>query len=100
MTRPWEAASLWGIWSGRNNRAREAISFEYAGDWIAGGTAIAPFDLDHQLILGPGRQYARAGAAKLSPAFRDTSPDRWGCMLIENGVSASGPDNEARHHVA
>ena len=66
-----------------NHRGREAIDFEYAGDWIAGRTAIAPFDLDHQLILGPGRQYARAGAARLSPAFQDASPDRWGCMLIE-----------------
>lgn len=66
-----------------NHRGREAIDFEYAGDWIAGRTAIVPFDLDHQLILGPGRQYARAGAARLSPAFQDASPDRWGCMLIE-----------------
>lgn len=66
-----------------NNRGREAIGFEYADEWIAGTTAIAPFALDHQLILGPGRQYARSGAAKLSPAFQDAAPDRWGCMLIE-----------------
>jgi len=66
-----------------NSRGREAVSFEYADEWIIGETAIAPFDLDHQLILGPGRQYARAGAAKLSPAFQDASPDRWGGMLIE-----------------
>jgi serine/threonine-protein kinase HipA len=66
-----------------NDRGRETIGFEYAGDWIAGKAAIAPFDLDHQLIVGLGRQYARAGATKLSPAFQDSSPDRWGCMLIE-----------------
>lgn len=66
-----------------NNRGREAVGFEYANDWIAGAAAIAPFDLDHQLILGPGRQYARSGATKLTPAFQDASPDRWGCMLIE-----------------
>lgn len=66
-----------------NRRGREAISFEYADDWIHGATAITSFVLDHQLALGPGRQYARAGAAKLSPAFQDASPDRWGCMLIE-----------------
>lgn len=66
-----------------NNRGREAIAFEYADDWTAGAMEIAPFDLDHQLILGPGRQYARGGAAQLTPAFQDASPDRWGCMLIE-----------------
>lgn len=65
------------------NHGREAISFEYAEDWVAGRTAIAPFELDHQLLLGPGRQYARGGATRLSPAFQDASPDRWGCMLIE-----------------
>lgn len=66
-----------------NHRGREAIGFEYADDWIAGRTAVAPFDLDHQLLLGRGRQYARAGAARLSPVFQDALPDRWGCMLIE-----------------
>lgn len=66
-----------------NSRGRDAIAFEYADDWIAGRSAIRPFDLDHQLVLGAGRQYARAGAAKLSPAFQDALPDRWGCMLIE-----------------
>jgi serine/threonine-protein kinase HipA len=66
-----------------NGRGREAISFEYATDWIRGMTAMAPFALDHQLVLGQGRQYARAGAARLSPTFQDASPDRWGCMLIE-----------------
>lgn len=38
-----------------------------------GRDAIAPFDLDHQLILGPGRQYPRAGAARFSPALQDAS---------------------------
>jgi len=66
-----------------NHRGREAIGFEYADGWIAGATEISPFDLDHQLIVGPGRQYARGGAARLAPAFVDASPDRWGCMLIE-----------------
>lgn len=66
-----------------SNRGREAISFEYAEDWIAGNTEVSPFDLDHQLTLGPGRQYARGGAARLTPVFQDASPDRWGCMLIE-----------------
>ena len=76
-------SALLGHLERSNNRGRETISFEYASDWIAGKTAIAPFDLDHQLTLGPGRQYARAGAARLSPAFQDAAPDRWGCMLIE-----------------
>ena len=66
-----------------NNRVRETISFEYASDWIAGRKAITPFDLGHQLALGPGRQYARAGATRPSPAFQDAAPDRWGRMLIE-----------------
>jgi len=65
------------------NRGRQVIGFEYADDWIAGAGEILPFDLDHQLIIGPGRLYARAGANRLSPAFQDASPDRWGCMLIE-----------------
>lgn len=66
-----------------NLRGREAISFEYANDWLEGNTPVRPFGLDHQLPLARGRQYARAGAAKLPPAFQDASPDRWGCMLIE-----------------
>ncbi|MGO4703133.1 type II toxin-antitoxin system HipA family toxin [Dyella sp. 2RAB6] len=65
------------------NRGRQVIDFEYAEDWIAGTGDIGPFDLDHQLIVGPGRLYARAGAHRLAPAFQDASPDRWGCMLIE-----------------
>jgi len=65
------------------NRGRQVIGFEYAEGWIAGTGDIAPFDLDHQLLAGPGRLYARAGANRLSPAFQDASPDRWGCMLIE-----------------
>jgi serine/threonine-protein kinase HipA len=76
-------SALLGHLDRSNNRGREAISFEYASDWIAGKSAIAPFDLDHQLVVGPGRLYARAGAARLPPAFQDTSPDRWGCMLID-----------------
>ena len=57
----------------------EAISFEYRRDYLEqrDSVAIAP---DLPLVAGPswpGRGQALFGI------FRDISPDRWGCMLME-----------------
>ncbi|KAF1690755.1 type II toxin-antitoxin system HipA family toxin [Pseudoxanthomonas koreensis] len=65
------------------SRTGEAISFEYDPQWLANAGPVTAFPLDHELQLGTGARYARAGAAALSGAFVDCSPDRWGKRLMD-----------------
>ena len=72
---------------GRLERSRartgHAISFEYDGAWLAGSGPVAPFALDPDLPLFSGRVHAPGSAARLTGAFQDCSPDRWGRVLME-----------------
>jgi serine/threonine-protein kinase HipA len=57
----------------------EILSFEYDGSWLSGPAAFA-FDPD--LALVAGRQYPAANRQSFG-IFMDSSPDRWGRVLME-----------------
>lgn len=65
----------------RRQQARSDIvfSFEYARSWLERGDAFA-FDPDLALVGGP--QYPAAGR-ELFGVFLDSSPDRWGRILMQ-----------------
>ncbi len=65
----------------RRQRARsgEVFSFEYARPWLDRSDAFA-FDPDLALVRGP--QYPAAGR-ELFGIFPDSSPDRWGRVLMQ-----------------
>lgn len=65
----------------RRQRARsgEVFSFEYAQPWLGRGDAFA-FDPDLALVRGP--QYPAADR-ELFGIFLDSSPDRWGRVLMQ-----------------
>ena len=65
------------------SRSGDSVGFEYDPGWLNGSEPVAPFALDHELYLGAGLQYAKAGANALSAAFQDCSPDRWGQRLMD-----------------
>lgn len=76
-------SALVGRLSKTPSRTGDTIGFEYDPGWLAGTGSVAAFPLDHELYLGAGQQYARAGADQLSGAFQDCSPDRWGKQLMD-----------------
>jgi serine/threonine-protein kinase HipA len=76
-------SALVGRLSKTASRTGDTISFEYDANWLAGARPVAAFPLDHELYVGAGQQYARAGANELSGAFQDCSPDRWGKRLMD-----------------
>lgn len=57
----------------------EILSFEYDSGWLSRATAFA-FDPD--LALVAGRQYPAANRQSFG-VFMDSSPDRWGRLLME-----------------
>jgi len=58
----------------------QAVSFEYAAEWLARPDAFA---IDPtSLLLRPGAQHS----LRLFGALQDCGPDRWGRMLIERAV--------------
>ena len=65
------------------SRTGDTIAFEYDPGWLASTGPVIGFPLDHELFLGAGPQYARAGAGKLPGVFQDCSPDRWGKRLMD-----------------
>jgi serine/threonine-protein kinase HipA len=91
--------ALVGRLSKTNSRAGNTISFEYDHDWLAGAGPVTAFPLDPELYLGPGQQYARAGAGQLSGAFLDCSPDRWGKRLMDRreAIEAREEGRKARN---
>lgn len=76
-------------WLGRRpGRAGEIVAFAYTDLWLDGAMGIVPFSIDGNLSLVEGWQYARKGAAEVSPAFHDSSPDRWGRLLMDRREAA------------
>src|SRR5438105_943680 len=68
-----------GILSVTHTKGREVFSFEYEKTWLDMGLAQA-MDPDLQLYTGP--QYLSA-AKKNFGLFLDSSPDRWGRVLMD-----------------
>ena len=59
-------------------RGKEIFSFEYDDAWLSGGLAQ---QLDPELQLFAGKQYLRDARQNFG-IFLDSSPDRWGRMLM------------------
>ena len=72
----------------------EVLRFSYAEAWLRRRTA---FPLDPELPLHPGDFFSRLQSGMFG-ALRDTSPDRWGRVLMERreGVEARGQRRRPR----
>jgi len=70
---------LMGTLSVAHTKGREVFSFTYDTDWINNGSA-QNLDPDLQLFSGP--QYL-SGGKKNFGIFLDSSPDRWGRVLMD-----------------
>lgn len=71
--------TLMGTLTASHTKGREVFSFTYDNDWIEKGTA-QNLDPDLQLFSGP--QYL-SGEKKNFGVFLDSSPDRWGRVLMD-----------------
>lgn len=69
--------------SKRASRSGDVVGFAYTDLWLSGAMGIAPFALDHELPLVEGWQYARRDTSNVTAAFQDSSPDRWGRVLMD-----------------
>lgn len=69
-----------GILSHERKGSVEVIRFAYSERWLHEATVAFP--IDPELPLYPGDIFPRAGSL-LFGIFRDTSPDRWGRVLME-----------------
>ncbi|MDA1232885.1 MAG: HipA N-terminal domain-containing protein, partial [Planctomycetota bacterium] len=58
----------------------ETFSFEYAREWLEGANAMS---LDPELQLFQGPQYLNANDRPNFGMFLDSSPDRWGQLLMK-----------------
>lgn len=61
-------------------RSGETVRFEYSEAWLRHPQA---FEIDPEARLNAGPQYASAGAGALFGVFQDSSPDRWGKLLMD-----------------
>jgi len=75
---------LMGILHALNSKGKEIFSFEYDKKWLESGFS-RNLDPDLQLFGGP--QYLREGKSNFG-IFLDSSPDRWGRILMKRRESA------------
>ncbi len=61
-------------------RGKETFSFEYDREWLESGAAMT---LDPDLGLYPGPQYLANQGRPNFGVFLDSSPDRWGKLLMQ-----------------
>jgi serine/threonine-protein kinase HipA len=66
-------------------RGKEIFSFSYEGEWLASGAAR---QLDPDLRLFGGPQYLNSGERPNFGLFLDSSPDRWGRLLMQRREAA------------
>jgi serine/threonine-protein kinase HipA len=74
-----KAPVLMGILSAISSKGKEIFSFEYAEEWLK---SEFPFLLDPDLQLYSGRYFPRDEKQNFG-LFLDSSPDRWGRVLME-----------------
>uniref|UniRef100_UPI00404AE8E2 type II toxin-antitoxin system HipA family toxin n=1 Tax=Fulvivirga sp. TaxID=1931237 RepID=UPI00404AE8E2 len=75
---------LMGTLTAENTRGKEVFSFEYDKEWLRSGFAQI-IDPDLQLYAGP--QYL-SGSKPNFGLFLDSSPDRWGRVLMQRREAA------------
>lgn len=73
-------------------RGNEVFSFEYESDWLRAPAARA---LDPHLALYAGRQYVPADKTNFG-IFLDSSPDRWGRVLLRRRESLRAREENRR----
>ncbi len=66
-------------------RGKEVFSFSYEGEWLV-SSAARQLDPDLQLFGGP--QYLNSGERPNFGLFLDSSPDRWGRLLMQRREAA------------
>jgi len=74
-----ENPALMGVLHATLTRGSEIFSFEYTKDWLNSGFAQ---HLDPDLQLYSGQQYTKEGKKNFG-IFLDSSPDRWGRLLMK-----------------
>lgn len=72
-------ASVMGTLRSEISKGEEVFSFEYSDSWLKGGYAQ---EIDPDLKLYSGPQYISDDKPNFG-LFLDSSPDRWGRMLME-----------------
>ena len=80
---------LVGLLLAETTHGRETFSFEYASQWLDGANAML---LDPELQLFQGPQYLNDNDRSNFGMFLDSSPDRWGQLLMKRREA-----REARH---
>lgn len=71
--------TLMGTLNATQVRGKEVFSFEYADEWLKSGNVQM---LDPDLLMFPGQQYLRDEKPNFG-IFLDSSPDRWGRVLMD-----------------
>lgn len=86
--------TLMGTLHSTQVRGKEVFSFEYADAWLKSDYALA---LDPDLQLFSGQQYLGEGKNNFG-IFLDSSPDRWGRVLMDRreAVLARAEERKAR----
>jgi serine/threonine-protein kinase HipA len=84
--------ALMGMLHRQKSGKGELFSFEYDKAWLARAEAFA-FDPD--LALGEGHQYPSADRANFG-IFTDSSPDRWGRVLMQRRENARARQEGSR----
>lgn len=77
--------TLMGRLRSSQSRGREVFSFTYEDEWQASGAAR---QLDPDLLLFGGPQYPKSGERPNFGLFLDSSPDRWGRVLMQRREAA------------
>lgn len=72
-------------------RGKEVFSFEYNKDWLSSGF-VQTLDPDLQLYSGP--QFLNDGNKFNFGLFLDSSPDRWGRVLMQRREAAKARSNK------
>ena len=70
---------LIGLLRAETIHGKETFSFEYDPQWLSGANAML---LDPELQLFPGPQYSSDSERSNFGMFLDSSPDRWGQLLM------------------
>ncbi|GAA3623300.1 type II toxin-antitoxin system HipA family toxin [Flavivirga jejuensis] len=89
-----EKPLLMGILHSDRLKGKEIFSFEYDGDWLQNGPAQL---LDPSLQLYSGLHYLNEEQDNFG-IFLDSSPDRWGRILMRRREAALARTNEREEH--
>lgn len=84
--------TLMGILHSTHVRGKEVFSFEYDNSWLKSQNV---FSLDPDLQLYSGPQYLRDEKSNFG-LFLDSSPDRWGRVLMDRREAALARQEERR----